>query len=58
MQMQLPVFPTTTKLLSPSWGVFEKDNLVYCLHNGSPVHVHEKNDLNTYRYVTANLIVS
>ena len=56
--MQLPIFPTVTKLLSPSWGVFEKDNLVYYLHNGSPVHVHEKNDLNTYRYVTANLIVN
>ena len=56
MQMQLPIFPSTTKMLSPTWGVFEKDNFVYYLHNGSPVHVHEKNDINTYRYVTANLI--
>ena len=54
--MQLPIFPSTTKMLSPTWGVFEKDNFVYYLHNGSPVHVHDKNDLNTYRYITANLI--
>ncbi|MCK5538368.1 MAG: hypothetical protein KAI79_16190 [Bacteroidales bacterium] len=56
--MQLPIFPQSTKLLSDSWGVFKKDNFVYYLHNGSPVHVHEKADLNTYRYVTATLIVN
>ena len=58
MQMQLPLFPKETKLLSDSWGVFEKDNFVYYLHNGSPVHVHHKNDIKTYRYVTATLIVN
>lgn len=58
MQMQLPIFPATTKMLSSTWGVFEKDNFVYYLHNGSPVHIHEKSDLNTYRYVTASLIVN
>ena len=58
MQMQLPIFPSSTKMLSATWGVFEKDNFVYYLHNGSPVHTHEKNDINTYRYVTASLIVN
>ncbi len=58
MQMQLPIFPANTKLLSSDWGVFEKDNFVYYLHNGSPVHIHDKNDLNTYRYVIATLIVN
>lgn len=56
MQLQLPIFPSTTKYLSPSWGVFEKNDFVYYLHNGSPVHVHEKNDLNTFRFVCAILI--
>ena len=58
MQMQLPLFPVETKLLSATWGVFEKDGFVYYLHNGSPVHVHQKEDINTYRYVTASLIVN
>jgi len=58
MQMQLPIFPATTKMLSDTWGVFEKDDYVYYLHNGSPVHVHEKNDINTYRFITGTLIVT
>ena len=56
MQMQFPIFPQNTKLHSDTWGVFEKDNFVYYLHNGSPVHIHAIDDLNTYRYVTATLI--
>lgn len=57
MQMQLPLFPSNTELLSPSWGVKKEDDFVYYLHNGSPVYTHHKDDLNTYRYVTASLIV-
>ncbi len=56
--MQLPIFPQSSKLLSDTWAVFEKDNFVYYLHNGSPVHIHAKDDLKTYRYVTATLIVN
>lgn len=56
MQLQLPIFPSTTKMLSSTWGVFEKDKFVYYLHNGSPVHVHEKNNFNMYRFITATLI--
>ncbi|MCK5537184.1 MAG: helix-turn-helix domain-containing protein [Bacteroidales bacterium] len=56
--MQLPIFPANTKLLSNTWGVFLEDDHVYYLHNGSPVHVHSKNDINTFRYVTASLIVN
>ncbi len=58
MQMQLPIFPENTKLLSDTWGVYLKGDFVYYLHNGSPVHVHDKNDMNTFRYVTATLIVN
>ncbi|RLD25287.1 MAG: hypothetical protein DRI54_05215 [Bacteroidetes bacterium] len=58
MQMQLPIFPSTTKLINTSVGIFEKDDFVYYLHNGSPIHCHQKNDLNSYRYITANLVVS
>ncbi len=58
MQMQLPIFPGTTKLINSSVRIFEKDDFVYYLHNGSPVHVHNKDDINTYRFVTATLIVN
>lgn len=56
--MQLPIFPATTKMLSATWGVFKKEEFIYYLHNGSPVHVHKKDDLNTYRYITGSLIVN
>lgn len=56
MQTQMPFFPETTKLLSPTWGVFQKSDFVYYLHNGSPVHVHHKDDMRTFRYITATLI--
>ncbi|MCF6356711.1 MAG: hypothetical protein L3J54_02795 [Draconibacterium sp.] len=58
MQMQLPIFPANTKLINTSVGVFEKDDFVYYLHNGSPIHCHSKNDLNSYRYITADLVVA
>ena len=58
MQMQLPIFPSSTRLLSATWGVFEKDNIVFYLHNGSPVYSHKKNDLKTFRFITATLITN
>lgn len=56
--MQLPIFPQTTKLINPSVGFFTKDNIVFYLHNGSPIYCHDKNDLNSYRYIIANLITT
>ena len=58
MQMQLPIFPSSTKLINSNVGFFEKDDFVYYLHNGSPIYCHDKNDLNSYRYITANLVVT
>lgn len=58
MQMQLPIFPTSTKLINSNVGIFEKDSFVYYLHNGSPIFCHDKDDLNSYRYITANLVVT
>lgn len=54
--MQLPIFPKETRLINATVGVFEKDNYVYYLHNGSPVFCHQKEDLNNYRYIVANLV--
>lgn len=55
--MQLPKFPQTTKLVNSNVGFFERDDFVYYLHKGSPIYCHEKNDLNSYRYIIANLVV-
>ena len=58
MQMQLPLFPSTTRLINSSVGVFEKDDFVYYLHNGSPIFCHSKDDMNNYRYITGNLVAT
>lgn len=56
MQMQLPIFPRSTKLINNSLGFRKQDDMVYYLHNGSPIFCHSENDLNNYRYILANLV--
>ena len=58
MQMQLPLFPETTKLINSSVGFFKKEEFVFYLHNGSPIFCHHEDSLNNYRYILANLVVS
>lgn len=55
IQMQLPIFPESTKMINASVGFFTKDGFVYYLHNGSPVFCHSKDQINSYRYILANL---
>lgn len=56
--MQLPIYPENTKLINCSLGFFLLDNFVYYLHNGSPIYCHDKDDLNTYRYILATLVTT
>lgn len=58
MQIQLPLFPIQTKLINNNVGFFEKSGIVYYLHNGSPIYCHNKEDVNNYRYIVANLVES
>ena len=54
--MQLPFFPSSTKLINPSLGFYEEKGFVYYLHNGSPIYCHKKDDLNSYRYICGNIV--
>ena len=56
MQMQLPFFPASTKLINPTLGFYENEGLVYYLHNGSPIFCHKKEDITAYRYICGNLV--
>ena len=58
MQMQLPIFPSTTKLINATLGFRKEEDMVYYLHNGSPIFCHSEGDLNNYRYITANMVES
>lgn len=54
--MQLPIFPEGTMLVNACLGFRKSGDYVYYLHNGSPIFCHEENDMNSYRYITANLV--
>ncbi len=56
--MQLPIFPESAKLVNPILGFYKKEGIVYYLHNGSPIFCHGEEELNSYRYITANLVDS
>ena len=58
MRLQLPFFPAGTKLINETLGIREKNGIVYYLHNGDPIFNHPKHDLNSFRFVLANLIVN
>ena len=58
MQMQLPIFPESTKLINSSVGFFMKEEFIYYLHNGSPIFCHHKDNTNNYRYILGNLVLS
>jgi hypothetical protein len=58
MQMQLPLFPSETILINTCLGVIKKEEMVYYLHNGSPIFCHLATDISNYRYITGQLIVN
>lgn len=58
MQLQLPIFPATTKLINSNVGIFQREDFVYYLHNGSPVYCHHTEDRDSFRYIVANLVNS
>ncbi len=57
MQLQLPIFPKTTTMITPTLGSFEKDDYVYYLHNGVPINMHHKTDMKNFRYITSKFVV-
>ena len=56
MQLQLPLFPIESKLISSCVGVYEQDGLVQYIVNGLPVFSHAKDDLQAFKYITSTLI--
>jgi Helix-turn-helix domain len=56
-QLLLPIFPEYTKLITPSLGVCEKNNLVTYFHCGMPIYSHGVDELNKFRFTTSNFIL-
>jgi hypothetical protein len=56
MQLQLPIFPVGTELISGCVGVYEQDGTVQYIINGLPVYTHAKDDLQAFRFFFCNLL--
>ena len=57
MQLQLPIFPRDCKMISPTVGVYERDDIVQYIVNGLPVYSHAKEDIQAFRFFTSNLVL-
>src|SRR3990170_5517087 len=56
MQLQLPIYPKDTRMVSDCLGVYEKDDIVQYIASGLPVYAHAKEDINAFRFITSNFI--
>ena len=56
MQLLLPIYPKSTKMISNQVGAFEHDGIVQYLINGLPVYSHSVEDTNAFRFITSNFI--
>lgn len=57
-QLQLPIFPSETKLINNSVGVECKDGKVVYLHGHLPLFQHAVEDLNSFRFFTSQMVDS
>ena len=56
MQLQLPIFPEGTHMISDRLGYYVKDNIVQYIINGLPAYAHSKSDHSSFRFITSNFI--
>jgi len=54
-QLLLPLFPPSTKMLTPVIGVREIDGFVHYLLSGLPIYSHGKDDHLRFRFITSHL---
>lgn len=57
MQQILPLFPTNTKFITSTLGVFKKDDIITYLHYGIPIYSHAEDDYRSFRHITSKFIL-
>jgi hypothetical protein len=56
--MELPIFPAGVVMVNERLAVEKRDGMVYYFNYQNPIHVHIESDRNSFRYITASLILS
>jgi len=57
-QMQLPIFPTGLTPINNLIGFEKREGRVYYFHGILPVFSHEEDDIESFRFITSQLVVS
>ncbi len=58
LQMQLPIYPPGLTLINRQVGFQKRDGIVYYFHGQLPVFSHDEDDLASFRFITAQLVLS
>lgn len=58
IQALLPLFPAEATLINSVIGVQERDGVVYYFNGSMPIFRHERNDLDGFRFITSQLVVT
>jgi transposase len=58
IQAVLPIFPPGANEINNQVGFQERDGRIYYFHGQFPVFSHEKSDINSFRYITAQFHLS
>ncbi len=56
-QLQLPIFPAGSSLITRQIAFERKDERVYYFHGLLPVFSHDVDDLKSFRFITSQLII-
>ena len=57
-QVQLPIFPQGTTLITPELAFERRDERVVYFNGHLPVYTHEVKDLASFRFITTQLIIN
>ncbi|MEI7590246.1 MAG: helix-turn-helix domain-containing protein [Deltaproteobacteria bacterium] len=55
-QLHLPIFPSGLTYINNQIGVEKKDGRIYYFHGLLPVFSHEEKDIESFRYITSQLV--
>ena len=55
-QLHLPIFPQGLTYINNQIGVEKKDGRIYYFHGLLPVFFHEEKDIESFRYITSQLV--
>lgn len=58
VQSLLPLFPQEATLINNVVGVQQRDGVVYYFNGSMPIFRHDKDDLDSFRFITSQLVVN